>query len=335
MTVDPDLQTPRVPRPLAAAQQRELQRAARLCWWSIGVLSAVTVMMYFSMGGSQAMQTALIEDALSLLPPIAFLVAMRFRARGVDSTYINGRERAFDITFLASSVALTAVGALLVFDGLHGLVTRTHPVVGSVAIGDTLAWQGWVMIAALAVSCVPPVILGRMKLKLARALDSKPLQADADMNKADWLTAVAGIVGVLGIGFGLWWADATAALFIAFEVLRDGVRNLRNAMRDLHDARPQRVDRSDHDALPDHVAGAVAALSGVATCRVRFHEEGMRLSGVVYVTTCDGALAVAQVDAIREAARAVHWRIDEVLIMLDEAPPTACPPRGDTLAARG
>jgi divalent metal cation (Fe/Co/Zn/Cd) transporter len=30
------------------------------------------------------------------------------------------------------------------------------------------------------------------------------LFADAQMNKADWLTAVAAMVGVMGIGFGIW-----------------------------------------------------------------------------------------------------------------------------------
>ncbi|MDR6991664.1 cation transporter [Luteimonas sp. 3794] len=310
----------RVPRPLAAPQLQDLHRAARLCWWSIGLLGAITVMMALTMGGSQAMLTALVEDVLSMLPPIAFLIALRFRARGVDGTYINGRERAFDITFLASSVALTAVGLLLVFDGLHVLATRTHPVVGSVAFGDTVVWQGWVMIAALALSCVPPVILGRMKLRLARALDSKPLQADADMNKADWMTAVAGIVGVLGIGFGLWWADAAAAVFIAFEVVRDGVRNLRNAVRDMHDARPQRVDRSDHDTLPDQVTDAVRRHPDVSSCRVRFHEEGMRLSGVIYVIPRAATLTANAADAIRETARAVHWRIDEVHVVPDTMP---------------
>ncbi len=305
----------RTPRPLGPTQLEELRRAARLCWWSLGLLGAITVMMYAAMGGSQAMLTALIEDVLSLLPPAAFLIALHFRARGVDRTYINGRERAFDITFLASAVALTTVGALLVLDSLHVLVTRTHPVVGTVAIGDTVLWQGWVMIAALAVSCVPPVILGRLKLRLARRLDSKPLHADADMNKADWMTALAGIAGVIGIGFGLWWADAAAAMFISVEVLRDGVRNLRNAVRDMHDARPQQVDRRDVDRLPARVAEAVGALDGVTACRVRFHEEGLRLSGVIHVATADGRLGAAQVQTVRDAARAVHWRIDAVAVM--------------------
>ncbi|MFL6588097.1 MAG: cation transporter [Luteimonas sp.] len=337
MTDDRTIPAQRVPRPLPPPQLQDLQRAARLCWWSIGLLGAITVMMSLTMGGSQAMLTALVEDVLSMLPPIAFLIALRFRARGVDSTYINGRERAFDITFLASSVALTAVGLLLVIDGLHVLATRTHPVVGSVVLGDAVIWQGWLMIAALAVSCVPPVILGRMKLRLARALDSKPLHTDADMNKADWMTAVAGIVGVLGIGFGLWWADAAAAVFIAFEVLRDGVRNLRNAVRDMHDARPQRVDRSDHDTVPDQVIEAVLRHPGVAECRVRLHEEGMRLSGVIYAVPREETLTPATASAIREAARAVHWRIDAIDVVPDTAAAARGKraPDGDTSLSRG
>ena len=27
------------------------------------------------------------------------------------------------------------------------------------------------------------------------------------MQKADWMTGVAGIVGIIGVGFGFWWAD--------------------------------------------------------------------------------------------------------------------------------
>ena len=41
------------------------------------------------------------------------------------------------------------------------------------------------------------------------------LYADAKMNKADWLTATAAMVGVVGIGVGLWWVDAVAAIAIS------------------------------------------------------------------------------------------------------------------------
>jgi len=47
------------------------------------------------------------------------------------------------------------------------------------------------------------------------------------MNKANWLTAGAAMVGVVGIGFGLWWADAAAAAIIPLDITEDGVSNPR------------------------------------------------------------------------------------------------------------
>lgn len=67
------------------------------------------------------------------------------------------------------------------------------------------------MIAVALASCVAPVILGRIKRRLAEQLHDKVLRADADMNRADWLTGLATAAGVVGIGMGWWWADAAAA----------------------------------------------------------------------------------------------------------------------------
>ena len=49
------------------------------------------------------------------------------------------------------------------------------------------------MIAALVYSVIPPFVLGRMKLPLAAELHDKTLQTDANLNKGDWLTGIAGI----------------------------------------------------------------------------------------------------------------------------------------------
>ena len=89
------------------------------------------------------------------------------------------------------------------------------------------------MVAVMALSCVGPVILGRMKTAPAAALHDKVLFADSDMNRADWKTGIATIVGVLGIGVGLWWADAVAALVVSVSILRDGWANVRGAIEGL------------------------------------------------------------------------------------------------------
>src|SRR5690606_32968585 len=175
----------------------------------------------------------------------------------------------------------------------------------------------WLMMAALALSVMPPVILGRKKMQLARKLSLKPLHTDADVSKADWQTAAAGILGIAGIGMGWWWADAAAALAIAASILHDGTSNLRAAVRDLHDARPQKLDRSEPDSLPARLREAIAALPWVEGCAVRLHEEGFHLSGVVLLHNRE--LSTAQVGEIRELVRRVHWRLDQVDVCL--APP--------------
>lgn len=305
------------PRELPEAQREALRRAERLCGWTLLWMSLVSALMYVTMGGSQAMKTALVEDLLSLVPPVAFLVASRFRRKGVDEEYITGRERAYDVNFLISAVALAGVGLALVYDGLNTLLTATRPVVGTVVVAGHVVWQGWMMMLALAVSAVPPMILGHKKLELAEALSLKPLRTDADMGKADWMTALAGIVGVAGIGFGLWWADAAAALVIAGSILKDGVDNLRGAVRDLHDARPQTLERGDPDPLPDRLCAEIAALPWMDGCEVRLHEEGLHLSGVVLVR--NRTLTAAQVDEVRTIARALDWRLDCIDVSIDPA----------------
>jgi divalent metal cation (Fe/Co/Zn/Cd) transporter len=280
------------------------------------LIAATSAMMYAVMGGSKAMQTALVEDLLSLLAPASFLVAARFQRRPVDQEYINGHTRAFDITFFVAAVALAGVGLAVVIDALHTLLTASHPVITTVALGDRVIWQGWLMIGGLLISVVPPVVLGRLKLKIAPKIALKTLHADADTNKADWMTALAGVLGIAGIGYGWWWADSTAALFIACSILKDGASNLRSAVRDMHDAYPQVVDGGSDDPLVEAIYRAVLAMEFVSQCQVRFHEEGNRLSGVVFVTTVDERLTSEQVASVVSTCRHVSWRIDQVTVTL-------------------
>lgn len=310
---------PRTHHPLPADVEADLRRAERLCWLSIVLLSGVAALMFAAMGDSQAMKTAWIEDMLSLVPPIAFLVAARAARKPPDAEYVNGRWRAFDINFLIAAVALTGVGIGLVYDGLHTLLKAEHTTIGAVDVFGLRLWHGWLMVGALLVSALPPVLLGRAKLKLARRLQLKPLHTDADMNKADWMTALAGVGGVVGMGFGLWWADAVAALVIAGSVLKDGAGNLVHAMRDLQDGRAETLERGDPDPLSAKVRRAVAALDWVQACDVRLHEEGMRISGVVAVTPVDERNLRARLREAEDTARAVHWRMDCVTAVVEEA----------------
>lgn len=97
------------------------------------------------------------------------------------------------------------------------------------------------MVAGLIYSVVPPLILGRLKQPIARRLQDEVLDTDAMMQRADWMTGLAGIMGVVGVGFGLWWADAAAGAFISLSILKDGVTSLRVATAELIDGTPRRL----------------------------------------------------------------------------------------------
>jgi divalent metal cation (Fe/Co/Zn/Cd) transporter len=61
--------------------RQTLRKARRLEWLTIAYLVSAVVLLALVLGSSQAMKTAWIEDLLSLIPPIAFLLAMRFNSR--------------------------------------------------------------------------------------------------------------------------------------------------------------------------------------------------------------------------------------------------------------
>ena len=236
---------------LPAHQAATLRRAIRFEWITIGFLVVAVTLVGLVLGNSQAMKAAWAEDLLSLAPPIAFLVATRIIRRPHTPKWPYGYHRSTGVAHLVAGVALAAMGTFLIIDSGAGLFTAEHPSIGSVELFGSVFWLGWLMIGAMVITGVPPVFLGRVKMKLAEDLHDKVLYADADMNKADWMTALGSIIGVTGIGLGLWWLDAVAALFISFTILSDGVKNMRSAIRDLMDARATTFD----NARPDPVIG--------------------------------------------------------------------------------
>jgi divalent metal cation (Fe/Co/Zn/Cd) transporter len=191
--------------------QQTLRKARRLEWLTIAYLVSAVVLLALVLGSSQALKTAWAEDLLSLIPPIAFLLAMRFNSRAPTERFPYGFHRIVSIAHLCSALALFVMGTYLLIESIIKLVTAEYPTINSVELFGQTIWLGWLMLPALAWSGLPAVFLGRAKIPLAEELHNKVLYADAKMNKADWLTAGAAMVGIVGIGFGLWWARCSSS----------------------------------------------------------------------------------------------------------------------------
>jgi cation diffusion facilitator family transporter len=296
-----------------------MERAKRLEWLTIGALAAIVIAIYFTMGSSQAMKAAWIEDLLSFVTPIAFLISARYRHGEPNDEFPYGYHRSVNIAFLAGAVALTLFGTFILFDSAISLVQAHHPTLGTTVLLGRQLWSGWLMIGVLFLSGIPPFILGRMKLKPARQLHDKTLKADADMNRADWLTAISGIVGILGIGIGWWWADAAAGAVISLGIVKDGVTNLRQAAGDLLDRSPLTVD-GEPSETPGRVREALLKLPWVRTAEVRLREEGHVFTGELFLTTAATADLSSKVEEARRTASRVDWRVHDVVVELEDHP---------------
>jgi divalent metal cation (Fe/Co/Zn/Cd) transporter len=110
-------------------------------------------------------------------------------------------------------------------------------------------WLGWLMMAALAYSAVPPIVLWRAKRRLALDLHAEALQADAAMNRSDCLTSVAAVPGTFEVGL----ADSLAAAAISLAVIHDGVQGLVRVVRDLIDEVPTSVGTGEGHRVLDRV----------------------------------------------------------------------------------
>ncbi len=307
---------------LSEPQVRTLRAAIKIEWFTLAFLAVAIATVYLVMGNSQAMKAAWIEDLLSLAPPIAFLIAVRIVSRPPTSKYPYGLHRAVGVAHLVSGVALFAMGVFLIVDSTTALINAEHPPIGSIVLFGQPIWLGWLMMIVMALTIPLPIYFGRVKMRLARELHDKVLYADADMNKADWMTAAGSIVGVAGIGLGFWWADSAAALFIAASILWDGIKNMRAAITDLIDTTATTFDDGKRHPVIDQVNAYLRDLTWVKEVGSRVRDQGHVFHIESFIVPKNGRTpSLRQLAEAREGCLNVDWKVhDIVLIPIEQLP---------------
>ena len=295
--------------------QPVMKKARRLEWLTLVYMLSAVILIGVTLGQSQAMKAAWIEDLLSFLPPAAFLIAARFRERSASGKFPWGQHRAVSIAYLVAAFALLVMGIYVFLDSAIKLVYAEHPPIGVIPLFGHEIWLGWVMLVALLWSGAPPVLLGIRKRKLADQLHDKVLYADAEMNRADWMTVAAAMLGVIGIGVGLWWADAVAALFIAQDIIRDGWRNVRAATHDLMDARPRRHDNSEYHPVVKQMEEEAESLPWVREAVVRLREEGHVFTGEVLVVPENEDELLERLDETADRLVDLDWKVHDLVVV--------------------
>lgn len=83
-----------------------------------------------------------------------------------------------------------------------------------------------ILVAAISLAVMP--LLSRAKRRVALALDSAAMRADATQTDfCAYLSAILLAGLVLNLAFGWWWADPAAALLMSPLILKEGISALR------------------------------------------------------------------------------------------------------------
>ena len=299
--------------PPEQAEQRE--RAKRYAWLSVVLLVLAGSLLFITVGGSQAMKTAWVSDFLTAVPSAAMLIAMRIELHPPTARFPFGYFRAVAIAFLVTASMLLASGVYLFFDSALKLVHGERPPVGTMVVLGHQFWAGWAMIAALAISLVVGLTIGKLKEPVAESLHSKELEAESRMNRDEWMSEGAAIIGLLLVGYGHWWADAAAATFISLEMISDGWHNLRQVIADLMDESPSQLGKTAMEDLPRRVKEAAERADWVDRASVRLREQGHIVSGDVFVVPSRSDDLVRNVEGLADELASIDWRLHGIAVM--------------------
>jgi divalent metal cation (Fe/Co/Zn/Cd) transporter len=126
------------------------------------------------------------------------------------------RERVERVTHRVIGASFLVLAAYVVLDSVTTLWEREGPEPSPVGL----------VILMLSVLVMP--ILARAKLRVARVLQSRALEADAAQTSLCAYLSVIALAGVgLNAAFGWWWADPVAALAMVPVIGKEGMEGLR------------------------------------------------------------------------------------------------------------
>ncbi len=181
-------------------RQGALRRGLRLEYLTVGwnVVEGIVAVLTALAAGSVALLAFGIDSFVEMTSGLVLIWRLRAERR---ASCEHDLERMDKLAHKLVSFSLFGLAGYVAFDAATALITREYPEPTLIGVGITvlsLTVMGW---------------LARAKLRTARALGSRALEADTFQTTACmWLS----LITLAGIGlnalFGWWWADPVAAL---------------------------------------------------------------------------------------------------------------------------
>jgi len=186
-----------------------------------GLRLSVLSILWSGTAGSIAISAALVSGSLSLLGFGADAVIDALASTALVWRFLveaRQPERAAAVERIAErvvGVALLALALYLAAGSVRALAAQARPETSTASL---------VLLLASAVA-LPPLAYG--KFRVAKHLGSGALRADSILTAVAALLAVISLVSLAASqAFGLWWADAVAAMLVCLIVVREGWSSL-------------------------------------------------------------------------------------------------------------
>ena len=199
---------------MSASRTALVQRGLALNYLTIGynVVEAIVALG----AGLVSSSVALVGFGLDSVIEVLASGAAQWRLRAdLDA---GRRERVERTTLRIIGWSFLALAAYVALDSLNALLRHEPPE------------RSVVGLVLLALSAVVMPVLARAKRRVARAMTSRALEADAMQTSLCAFLSVIALAGVaLNTALGWWWADPAAALAMVPIITREGIEGVRGA----------------------------------------------------------------------------------------------------------
>jgi len=230
-----------------------------------------------------------VHSAADLVTQLFIIVAVFISSPKRDKKHNYGHEKVESLMVLFFSLFLASVAGLFIWQGIQGIIAPEY---------STLNWY---LIGVVVFTIVVKEALFWYGMYHAKRTKSQMLKADAWHSRADSLTSVAVLIGLICSAFiGSNLVESIAVLIVALFILKVAFDIFKPAVGQLVD---RAADKKDEDRIIE-IASSVEGVIKVDEIKTRLFGAAIYVDLEIHV---DGKLSVAQGHDI---AQAVHDQLE-------------------------
>jgi cation diffusion facilitator family transporter len=197
--------------------------------------------------GSLAILSEAGHSLIDLGATVMTYAAVRISGKPADEEHHYGHGKVESVSALGETALLFLLSGVVIWEAVKRLIDHeSHAVVATV----------WAF-GVIAVSIAVDFFRARALSRTAKQTQSQALEADALHFSSDLWSSLAVLIGLIGVHFGLAWADSASALLVAVMVCSAGWRLGRRTIDTLTDVAPAGAAETI-TAIAAKVAGVVA-----------------------------------------------------------------------------